>query len=174
MTRLSRRSLVVLLAAASLLVAAGDCNIDIGNLGDFVVTHDVSVTNAGSEDASIWIIAGGTKRQGVIKPGGTLTATLFSGASVLISVHAAEDRLALLKAKRDAILAQLNVQPLTLAGSMEMYQQLNSVAAEIRAYEATGHGQLCAVDLKTDTKGRGNDVTATATELGGDFTLSCE
>ncbi|MEA2678119.1 MAG: hypothetical protein QOJ81_2260 [Chloroflexota bacterium] len=174
MTPRSRLCLKLLLVLSLVLLAPSDCTIDVGNLGDFVVTHDVIVTNVGTEDASVWIIGGGTKRHGALKPGGTLAATLFSGASVLISVSPARDQLAELKAKRDAISAQLAQQPLSLAGSLEIYRQLDSISSAIRLYEQTGHGQLCAADLKTDSKGRGNDVTGSVTQDGGDFKISCQ
>jgi hypothetical protein len=173
MTRLSRLRLVLLLATSFVLLAAGDCSIDIGNLGDYVVTYDITITNAGPEAALVFISGRDVKRKAVLQPGGSVTATSFRGGSVLLGASPAVDYVALLKQKRDAIQAKLDQKPLDLLTSMAIYRDLDVIYSNIRDYEQRGHGSLCAVDLKPDSKGKGSDVTATATLDFDTWKLAC-
>jgi hypothetical protein len=158
-----------------LLVIFGgrQCDFTVGNLGDLVVTYDITVVNSSAAPAIVGIYGGDVKRRAVVTAGTSVTATSFKGGSVLISVSPAEDVLAHMKARRDQIAAKVDAKPLDLSKSIEIYNQLNQVNAEIRSFESEQHGSLCTVALKTDSKGKGVNVSFTATIEGSRFILAC-
>ena len=162
----------ILLALSVVLLAPNDCNITLDNLADLVVTHKITVTNAGPEDAFVVIIASDVKSRTVLKPGGSTEATSFSAQSVLISAGPAHDYLADLKARRDAIIAKLKPNP-SLSESLTIYSELNRVNSLIRDYQARGHGSLCAAEFKVDAKGKGNAVSVTLTLDGDKWNAAC-
>jgi hypothetical protein len=166
---------MILKVGLALLIILGgkSCNIDFGNLDELVVTYDITVANQGPGPAIVAIYGKDVKRRAIVAAGTSVTATSFAGGSVLISVSPATDYLALLKARRDEIVANLNNKPLDLGKSLEVYRQLEVVNQQILSYQNEQHGSLCSVELKTDSKGKGVDVSATTTFADSRFTLAC-
>jgi hypothetical protein len=164
------------LGLALLVIFGGrQCDIDIGNLDELVVTNDITVTNAGpGVDAVVNISGKDVKRRAIVKAGASVTASSFGGGTVLIAVTLANDVVGPMKARRDALVAQLDAKPLDLAKTLEIYRQLENLNGEIRAWESERHGSLCTVELKKNSKGKGIDVSVTATFVDGTrFDLAC-
>ena len=169
-----RRMVGLLLALSVVLLAPSDCTIDLGNLDEFVVNHEITISNADStEDVIALVIGKDVRRRTVLKPGGQVTVTSFTNGSVLISVGPARDVVAELNAQRNELTTKLDQKPLDLAKSLEIHQSLSLLMQRIQQYQQTGHGSLCSKELKVDEKGKGNDV-ALATQFEGDkWVLSC-
>jgi len=162
--------LKLVLATLLALVFAKTCGFD--NVG--IVSWDITVTNAGPGDAMVNISATDVWRRGVVPAGTSVTVTSLSGGSVLISASPAADVLAQMKARRDQIAAKLDAKPIDLAKSTEIYNQLEQVNAEIRAYESVEHLSLCTIQLIRDTQDDdGIDVSATVSFDGSRFNLAC-
>jgi hypothetical protein len=162
------------LGLALLVIFGGQqCHFDINNLDDLVVSYEITVVNSSTADAVVGIFGKDVKRRAIVTAGSGETATSFGGGSVLISVSPAQDVLAQMKARRDEVAAKLDAKPLDLAKSIGIYDQLNQINAQIRAYESEQHGSLCSVELKTDSKGKGMNVSVTATYDGSRFVLAC-
>jgi hypothetical protein len=162
-----------LVLALLLLVGLGEKRCD--PIWDVVVSHDITVTNAGPGDAIVGISASDVKRRAVVPAGTSVTVTSHAGGSVLISTTPAAAVLAQMKARRDEIAAKLAAKPIDFATSIEIYNQMKQVNAEILAYSDSEHRSLCTIELQTDkVLGRGVNVSAIATFDGSRFNLNCE
>lgn len=138
-----------------------------------VLRWQITVTNAGPGDAIVGISARDVKRRAVVPAGTSVTATSFAGGSVLIWASPAADVLAQMKARRDQIAAKLDAKPIDFAESIEIYNQLGQVNAEIRAYESEEHSSLCTYELAKNLDGKGIGVSASASFDGSRFNLAC-
>jgi hypothetical protein len=165
---------LLLLVLTISLAAPSSCDVSLDNLGDFVATYDITVTNSGTEAALLFIAGKDVKRRAIVRPGGSLHATSFVGGSILVGASPAVDVVTALKKRRDAIRAKLDVKPLDLAGSLAIYNELQAISQEIMFYERGQHGSLCSFDLRPDaTTGKGTNGSGTATLDGDRWVLAC-
>jgi uncharacterized repeat protein (TIGR01451 family) len=164
------------LVLALLLVVAvvpEECGMTPADFGNMVVSYDITVTNVGPGDAIVGISATDVKRRAVVPAGTSVTATSYASGSLLISASPAADVLAQMKARRDQIAAKLDAKPIDSATSIEIYNQLGQVNAEIHAYESEQHRSLCTYELEPDGFGHGHGVAASASFDGSRFNLAC-
>jgi hypothetical protein len=132
----------------SMVITAKDCDINLGNLDEFVVNYQVTVINSSAEPAAVWIAGNGVKRFGTLKQGGEMGVTAFQPGSVLVSVSPATDYLADLKLRREAVTARLNKKPFLMGDALAIYEELQIVNSQIQSYEASSHGSLCVHEFK--------------------------
>lgn len=164
---------MILKVGLALLLILGGRSCDVGNLGNLIVTYGITVTNNGPTAAVVIISGKDLKRRAVVAANTSVTATSFAGGSLLISASPATDYLAVLKARRDEIAAKLNARPLDLSNTLQVYGQLQVVNSQILAYQDEQRSSLCSIELKTDSNGKGIDVSATTTFDGSRFNLAC-
>jgi hypothetical protein len=168
------RSLLLLLVLTVSLAAAKGCDISAGNVGDFIVTYEITVTNGGPDDALLFLSGKDLQRRAIVRPGGSMHATSYVGGSILVGASPGVDVIAALNKRHDAISAKLDVKPLDLAASTAIYNELEQLSREIQFYESGQHGSQCTFDLKPDpTSGKGVNATATATLDGDRWVLAC-
>jgi hypothetical protein len=168
------RSLLLLLVLTLSLAAPKGCDISAGNLGDFVATYEITVTNGGPDDALLYVAGKDVQRRAIVPPGGSVHQTSFVGGSILVGASPGVDVVAAMTKRRDAISAKLDVKPLDLAASTAIYNELEQLSREIQFYESGQHGSQCTFDLKPDpTSGKGVNATATATLDGDRWVLAC-
>jgi hypothetical protein len=138
---------------------ADDCTI--GNLGDFVVTYDVTVTNTSDETASVSILLPDNRQTVTLTAGAAATVTGFKPGTALVSARPAKDYLAELKKLQADLVAKLEAKTLSLTDSLSLYNQLNALGQQIRDYEARGHGALCSGDFSVDKGPKKHSFTLT-------------
>jgi hypothetical protein len=159
-----------LVLALLLLVGLGErCDIP----WTAVVSWNITVTNAGPGDAIVGINGWDVHLRAVVPAGESATITSFTKGGVLISATPTAGVLAQMMARRDQIAAKLDAKPIDSAKSIEIYNQLGQVNAEIRAYESEQHSSVCTAELKPDLFGKGIGVSARATFDGSRFNLTC-
>src|SRR2546423_916322 len=123
--------LVFALFLVALPFMAEDCTIE--NLGDFVVTYDVTVTNISDEAASVGILLPDNRQTATLAgSGGSIRVTGFKPGNALITARPAKDYLAELKAQRDELVKKLDAKGLAVADTFELYNQLAILGANIR------------------------------------------
>jgi hypothetical protein len=78
------RSILSLALILPLLGAAAE-QCDIGDIGDFVVTYDVSVTNAAADPVTVTIRTPDASRNAVVAPGATVALTTFASGELAVT-----------------------------------------------------------------------------------------
>jgi hypothetical protein len=166
--------LKLVLALLLSVVFARDCT---GDIVHDVTSWNLTVFNAGPGDAIVGISAQDLHRRAVVPAGDSVTATTYAGGSIVISASPAADVVAQLKTRRDQLTAKLAAKPIDLVTSVEIYNQLIQVNAEIRAYESEQHGSVCTMELHMPVGGQEEDRPGfvwRATFDGSRFNLNCD
>src|SRR4051794_36060014 len=92
----------------AMAITANDCDIDLGNLDEYVVNYQTTVTNTAAEPAMVLILMRGVRRVATLASGQSVVVTGFTPGTMIISVKPALDVVKALKEKRAEIEKRLD------------------------------------------------------------------
>jgi len=167
------RVLMAMPLVFAIVFADKSCDIDLGNIGDYVVTYDITVTNRGAEPAVIGISGSDVHAQGIVQPGEALSATSFQGGSFTAWAGPSTDIKATLNAAKADVEAKLAQTPIAPSTAVILNGELQAINAQLKAEASKSHIGACFFLLKPDEKGKGQDVDILeAQQVAGGWTVN--
>lgn len=141
------------------LIATGAEQCDIGDIGDVVVTFDVSVTNGAADPVSVTVSTPDVSRNAVLRPGASITLTTFSPGELIVTAGPAPGPEAIRRLKE--ISDRVVSEAMDPAEAVVMQQAIAAIIRERVGAAALIADEGCSMDLQPDKEGRGVDVRYT-------------
>ena len=151
--------------AVFLAVTAQECDFDLGELNQYVVTYDLRVTNSSPTSlAVVTVKMKGTSRSATLAKGRTLAVTGFAGGDYTITVGHIGLRLKQLEQRRQLALMFIDSwkimnDPVKVA---EYQAQVQGLTEAIKVIDAGTSGATCKGKIKAD-----KSVTVVVSEQAG-------
>jgi hypothetical protein len=156
------RYVLVLPLIFGVVFADKSCDIPLGDLGEFVIQYQLTVTNSTVDDALLSIQGDDVKEQAVVRPGGSITGTSYKGGFFIIGADGPVDVVAELQRNKADIEAQLAQKPLSVTQAQQLDQQLQTVNGLLKQARNTLTLGVCWSTLKPDEHGQGGEYDYTA------------
>jgi len=145
----------------ALLFADNSCGIDLGDIGDFVIQYQLTVTNNSGQDAIIGIFGHDIRAQAVVPAGGALSETSYEGGFFDIYAKPTVDIVAKLKASKADVEAKVAQKPLDPAQAATLQGELDAINAQLKDLGNVPQGGVCWSTLKPDEEGKGGEYDYT-------------
>ena len=155
------------------VVVFGDksCDIDLGDIGDFVVQYEIVVENKGPEEALISIGGADINAGAIVPAGGSVSANSYQGGTVTVVAQPSVDRRAELQSRKVDIETQLAARPLNLSQATLLSQELDAITAQLKQ-PPTSQAGACFTRLQPDEKGKGTEVDLEANKTDAGWTVT--
>jgi hypothetical protein len=153
---------MLILAAMAPLLAAAPKSCNIADIGDYVVTFDISVTDRATAPVLVSISGPDVQRRSLLQPGATISVMSFSPGTVDVSVQAQDPGIARqLLQKGKELEEALTSKVLDPVAAAAIQQKVDGTLQQYLGAPPDTLGTSCTIDLSPD-HGKGIDVSYVA------------